>query len=137
MVEVRVTRQFPHPRERVFDVYTDHWGWSRWAGVPMKITREGVDDRRGVGLVRVIPGGYHEEVTRFEPHSEMRYRLFKGLGIAEHEGIVTFEEADGGTRVEWVVRIRPSIPLTGALLRLGLGAAFSRVLRLLEAELGR
>lgn len=135
MIEIRVTRQIPHPRERVFDVYTDHAGWSDWTLLTVTILRDGDDDPRGVGCVRALPGGYREEITAFEPHREMRYRLFQGFGVSEHEGVVTFTDEAGGTRVEWVVRLTPSIPLTGWIFRAGLGAGFAQVLKRLERRL--
>lgn len=138
---VFVERSFDQPIERVFQRYTDHEGWTSWAGLgAVRLVREGTPERTGVGSVRAfqLTPGLREEVTRFEPPRRMEYRVVAGpIPLRDHLGEVMFEREGQGTRVTWRVSFRPAIPGTGALLRVGLGLLFRRVLGRLAASLGR
>ncbi len=101
MRRVEVDRLFPHPTGRVFQRYTDHVGWSEWAGLGrVRLTREGAPDRNGVGAVRAfsVAPGLREEVTVFEPPAagasspaRMEYRVTRGpVPMADHRGEVIF-----------------------------------------------
>jgi uncharacterized protein YndB with AHSA1/START domain len=130
MQHVEVVRRFSEPPERVFAVYTDHAGWSRWAGVGRsRLEVEGRPHRDGTGAVRVLgtgPVAAREEILDFEPPKRMTYRLVRGgLPMRDHLGEVLFEPDAGGTRVTWRCRFEPRIPGTGALLR----AIVTRVFR--------
>jgi len=147
---VDVKRLFPHPIERVFRRYTDHAGWSDWAGCgPVTLTRAGSPDRNGVGAVRAfsfVPG-LREEVTVFEPPAasspasptaRMEYRVIAGpLPIAEHHGEVIFASEGSSTLVTWRVSFRSGIPGLGGLQERGLHALFRRMLSGLARDLER
>ncbi len=121
-----------HPIEEVFRHYTDHVGWSDWAGLgPVRLTREGSPERNGVGCVRAFAraGGLREEVTAFEPPHSMRYRISAGgFPLADHRGEVLFASEGRGTRVTWRVSFRSRIPLTGWALKRGISLIFGRIL---------
>lgn len=140
MVTVEVERVFVAPRERVWDRYTDHAGWTDWAGAGrVHLETEGREHRDGVGCVRVIktgPVAVREEVTTFEPPERMVYRLLDGPGIRNHEGEVSFEDLGGHrTRVVWRCRFDTIVPGTGLALKPGIQFFFARVLRRLTKVL--
>ncbi len=140
MVTVEVERTYVAPVSRVWDKYTDHAGWTEWAGAGrVRLAREGKEQRDGVGCLRVIenPGvAVREEITEFEPHRRMRYRLLDDPGIRDHEGEVTFDDLGGHrTRVVWRCSFEPKIPGSGWLLHKGVSFFFSRVLRRLARVL--
>src|SRR5690349_4997767 len=114
---VVVERFIDHPIEEVFRRYTDHEGWSRWAGFgKVRLVREGRPDRNGVGSVRAFQAapGLREEVTLFEPPKRMEYRVVRGpVPMRDHLGEVTFEPEGQGTRVVWRVSFRVSVPGLG------------------------
>jgi uncharacterized protein YndB with AHSA1/START domain len=139
MQEVEVIRRFPEPPERVFAVYTDHAGWSRWAGVgSARLARQGSPDPNGTGALRVVgPGPFaaHEEVLDFEPPKRMTYRVVRGpIPFRDHFGEVRFEPDAGGTRVVWRCRFEPSLPGLGPLLRAIVTRVFRRALDGLAAR---
>lgn len=142
MNHVEVARVFSHPLERVFRRYTDHAGWSEWAGMGgVRLVKEGAPERDGVGAVRVFslaPTGLREEVTLFDPPTRMEYRISEGgFPLAEHRGEVLFTPQGTATRVTWRISFASRIPGTGKLLALGLGALFRGALTRLGRDLDR
>ena len=157
MQHVEVERFFPHPVEQVFRRYTDHVGWSEWAGLgKVRLTREGSPDKNGVGAVRAFSTalGLREQVTRFEPPlgvaagephapsassaARMEYRICQGaLPLADHNGEVLFTPQGSGTRMNWRVSFRCPIPGLGWPIERGLGVLFRRILARLARDLAR
>jgi len=144
---VEVQRLFPHSIERVFRRYTDHEGWSDWAGTgPVTLVQVGSPDRNGVGAVRAFSTapGLREEVTAFEPPpaagggARLDYRVIRGpIPLADHRGEVVFTPQGAGTLVTWRVSFRSRIPGLGWPLERGLTALFGRMLRGLGRDLDR
>lgn len=136
-----MSRVVPHPVGRVWERYTDHEGWSTWAGLGrVRLVKTGAKDRDGVGAVRAFSSspGLLEEVVAFEPPSLMQYRVTQGpLPFDRHLGEVMFDAVDGGTRVTWRVTFRCRVPGLGWAMELGLAALFRRVLGSLERDLER
>lgn len=140
MVSIEVERTFVAPLARVFERYTDHTGWSEWAGAGrVHLEREGDEHRDGMGCIRVIanPGVViREEVTGFVPNERMVYRLLDNPGVRDHEGEVTFEDIGGGrTRVVWRCRFEPRVPGMSWPMKKGVSFFFDRVLRRLANAL--
>lgn len=140
MVTVEVERVFSVSRERVWERFTDHAGWTRWAGAGrVHLAAEGTDHRDGVGCIRVItnPGiAVREEVTAFEPHERMEYRLLDNPGVRDHQAEVVFEDlGNDRTRVTWRCRFEPKIPGMSLPAKHGVAFFFARVLRRLERVL--
>ena len=138
---VTVERVFDHPIERVFRRYTDHEGWSDWAGFnKVRLTREGSPDRDGVGAVRAfaLAPGLREEVTLFEPPNRMEYRVVRApLPMSDHLGEVTFEPQGEGTRLVWRVSFRTATPAIGWVMTRSLRLVFERMLTGLARDLAR
>jgi uncharacterized protein YndB with AHSA1/START domain len=137
--EVEVIRRFAEPPERVFAVYTDHAGWSAWAGVgSSRLARPGRPDPNGSGALRVLgPGPFaaSEEILDFEPPKRMSYRVVRGpLPLRDHHGEVHFEPDAGGTRVVWRCRFESGVPGMGWLLRAIVTRVFRRALEGLAAR---
>ena len=133
MQQVEVVRRLDAPPARVFSRYTDHRGWTDWAGLGrVTLDRVGTPTPDGVGCVRKITtAGFsvYEEVTHFEPDRRMVYRLVRGaVPIRNHEGEVLFEPDGDGTRVTWRCRFDSMIPGLGGLLRRGIARMFGDVL---------
>jgi uncharacterized protein YndB with AHSA1/START domain len=137
---VTVEALIDHPIEEVFLRYTDHAGWSRWAGFgPVRLVREGSPQRDGTGSVRAfsLAPGLREEVTRFEPPARMEYRVVQGgFPITDHLGEVLFATEGRGTRITWRVSFRSKVPGVGRILSRGLAVVFKRVLTGLAREMG-
>jgi uncharacterized protein YndB with AHSA1/START domain len=127
MQEVIVERVIDAPRERVWQVYTDHVSWQDWSSIgKVRLETEGVPAPNGVGCVRVISNrgiAAYEEVVSWDPPERMTYRVVKGgLPMRGHLGEVDFsEEAGGRTRIVWRCRFDSKIP--------GLGPLFAVIVR--------
>ncbi len=138
MQQIEVSRTIPAPLAAVFARYTDHAGWSSWAGLGrVRLGREGRPERDGTGCVRVIGGGplaVHEEVLSFEPPRRMTYRVVKGLlPMRDHFGEVAFEAVPEGTRIVWRCRFESALPGAGPATAWVVRQVFARVLRKLSA----
>jgi len=140
MQHVEVVEEFAAPPEVVFDRYTDHVSWSRWAGLgKVTLAREGVPAPNGVGCVRVFNTaglGLHEEVLTFERPKRMTYRIVKGpVPMRDHHGEVVFEPTANGTRVTWRCQFDSKIPGLGGVQRLFITRTFRNALRGLARDL--
>jgi uncharacterized protein YndB with AHSA1/START domain len=136
---VTVERTIDHPVELVFRRYTDHAGWSRWAGLGrVRLVREGSPDRDGVGAVRAfaLSPGLREEVIAFEPPERMEYRISQGAyPLTDHHGEVLFAPEGRSTRVTWKVSFRSRLPGLGGMVSAGLTLLFRRILSRLARDL--
>jgi uncharacterized protein YndB with AHSA1/START domain len=139
--QVETQRSFHHPIEKVWARYTDHVGWSDWAGVgAVRLEREGTPERNGKGSVRAFAAspGLREEVTCFEPPQRMEYRITRGaLPITDHHGEVLFSPEGQGTRVTWRVSFRSRVPGLGWVLERALTVLFRRMLAGLARDLDK
>ena len=137
MLKVEVTGFIHGPREKVWEVYTDHATFWSFMG-SAKIERVGNDDPNGTGCIRVLgPGRFaaHEEILDFEPPARLTYQVLEGgPPIADHLGEVFFEEDGGGTRIVWRARFRSTIPGLGLILRPFVRSVFTRAIRQLEKQ---
>ncbi|MCC6525094.1 MAG: SRPBCC family protein [Polyangiaceae bacterium] len=133
MVALEVSAHFPAPPADVWRVYTDHAGWTGWAGIgKVRLEREGTPERDGVGAVRAIENFglvVREEVTHFEPPRLMRYRVASGVPLRHHEGEVELLPDGDGTRLVWRCRFDVPIPGAGPFVRVGVAALFRLMLR--------
>jgi len=138
---IEVRHFFHAPVQAVWDRYTDHAGWTDWAGLgTARLTREGVPAPNGVGCVRAFSRAgitaVHEEVTGFDPPRRMAYRIVKGGGpIKHHQGEVVFEPQADGTLLTWRVQFRAGIPGLGGILRATIEGMFRRALARLDDHL--
>jgi SAM-dependent methyltransferase/uncharacterized protein YndB with AHSA1/START domain len=139
MQHVEVERRFGAPPAQVWQVYTDHAGWSAWAGLGRaSLEREGHPERNGSGAVRCFRNGpvaVFEEVLDFEPPKRMTYRVVRGgLPMKDHLGEVVLEPDGAGTRLVWRCRFDSRIPGLGAPLRWLVTRVFERALAGLAAR---
>ncbi len=141
MQKVEVRHLFHKPVQTVWDRYTDHAGWTNWAGLGRaRLTREGVPAPNGVGCIRAFSRAgitaVHEEVTSFEPPKRMAYRIVKGGGpIKDHFGEVVFERNAEGTLVTWRAQFNSGIPGVGGILRVMIERMFRHALAGLDEHL--
>jgi uncharacterized protein YndB with AHSA1/START domain len=134
MQRVEVHQTVPAPIDVVWDRYTDHRSWTRWAGMgTVTLDREGRPPPNGVGCVRVISNAglaVFEEILEFEAPRRMSYRVVKGgIPIRDHLGEVLFEERGPETLVTWRCRFTSRVPGLGLPFRVLITSLFRRALR--------
>lgn len=128
---VRFEQFFAAPRHRVFAYFADHETFGRlWPGRTRRV-RAGDDAAQpnGTGSVREVRAAgtaFEETITAFEPPERIEYRVTRGGPVKNHLGRLTFADADGGTKLEYVIEFDPRIPFTGGLIASILCTAFSR-----------
>jgi hypothetical protein len=138
MQHVEVKQWIAAPREKVFSVYTNYVGWSRWAGIGrVRIEREGTPPPYGPGCIRVVSGGGREEILTEERPTSTTYRVISGLPMRDHLGEVFFSDDGDGTLVVWRCRFRMTIWGLGAPFRLIVVRVFRGALRGLAAHIAK
>jgi uncharacterized protein YndB with AHSA1/START domain len=137
-MQIQLEQRVAAPPAQVFELYADHRGWTRWAGVKEVVLRqEGDPAPNGLGAIRVIRASgiaIEEEITAYEPGKRIGYRLVAGAPVRDHSGDVRFEPDGAGTRIVWTIRFEPRIPGTGWLLRRLLERGVRDVLARLAAQ---
>lgn len=138
MRHVEVEAIVAAPVQAVWDLYTDHVSWTRWAGMgTVRLAREGIPPPNGVGCIRVISSfgiGVEEEVLSFDAPFRMTYRVVRGgIPMRDHFGEVRFEPHQRGTRIVWRCQFESRIPGLGGLFQ----ALITRLFRNALAGLAR
>jgi uncharacterized protein YndB with AHSA1/START domain len=111
-------RTIAAPPQVVFDVLTDHRGYSSITPLrAVELEREGEPAPNGVGAVRVLRLAgppMREEVVEYEAPRRFAYRMLSGAPVRDHVGTVELSEAPGGTRMVYRVETTPTVPVGGA-----------------------
>jgi uncharacterized protein YndB with AHSA1/START domain len=119
---IRVQRQLDAPPDAVFEILADHARYDRFDGVRRaELVIPGEHDRNGRGAVRWVwlgPLRFEEEITAFEPPTQLDYQIreVRGLPFRHQGGSISLAPADGGTDVVWTSSFEIPIPVIGALL---------------------
>lgn len=133
MQHVEVTKIIDAPIETVWNRYTDHVSWTKWAGLgKVRLAKEGVPAPNGVGCVRVFSSAgveVHEEVLSFDAPRRMTYSVIKGgIPLRDHLGEVTFAPEGESTRIVWRCQFNSKIPGLGGLFRFVITRLFRNAL---------
>jgi len=138
MASFTFVRQIAAPPEVVFDVLTDHRGYSDLTPVRrVELEREGEPAPNGVGAIRVlhlVGPPLREEVLAYEPPSRFSYTVLSGLPVRDHVGTVELTPHEGGTKVVYAVRTHPTLPLVGAAVVAGVKQGIKQLLNGVAAE---
>src|SRR5205807_3852248 len=107
------------PVETVFDVLSDHRGYS--AITPLRastLEREGAPDPNGVGAIRRLELAgppIREEITEYERPRVLAYKALSGVPAKQHLGMVRLSERSGGTILTWHIDSTPKLPVPDAV----------------------
>lgn len=128
MASFTLTREIRAPVETVFEVLTDHAGYSRLTPLrKSELEREGSEDPNGVGAIRrltAVGPPMREEVIAYEAPSRFSYTVLSGLPVRDHVGTVELSEDEGGgTRMIYAVRTQPTLPVVGFAVVAGIKQA--------------
>jgi uncharacterized protein YndB with AHSA1/START domain len=117
VASVSLERQIAAPPETVFDVLVDHRGYANLTLMRRsELEREGEPAPNGVGAIRVLHAigpPLREEVLTYEPPTRFSYKVLSGAPIRDHVGTVELSPTNGGTKVVYVVRMIPTVPVVG------------------------
>jgi uncharacterized protein YndB with AHSA1/START domain len=109
MASFTFNREIAAPPETVFEVLTDHAGYSKLTPLrKSELERQGKADPNGVGAIRkltVVGPPLREEVIAYEAPGRFSYKVLSGLPVRDHVGTVELsEDAGGGTRMVAAVK---------------------------------
>lgn len=135
MASFRIDRFIAAPPETVFDLLTDHRRYAEMTSLRRsELEREGDPAPNGVGAIRVLAAvgpPLREEVIAYERPTRFSYTLLSGLPVRDHVGTVELSPEGSGTRMAYVVRTQPTVPLVGgavvAATKLGIKSLISGV----------
>jgi uncharacterized protein YndB with AHSA1/START domain len=137
-----LVREVAAPPEVVFDLLTDHRGYSELTPLRQsELEREGEPPPNGVGAIRVLTAvgpPLREEVIAYERPSRFSYTVLSGLPVRDHVGTVSLEPAGaGGTKVTYALRTNPTVPLAGGVVVAAVKQAIKWLLNGVSAEAER
>jgi uncharacterized protein YndB with AHSA1/START domain len=124
MASFTYEREVAAPPETVFDVLTDHRGYTKITPLrKAELEREGEPASNGVGAIRrltAVGPPMREEVLAYEPGRRFSYKLLSGLPVRDHVGTVELTPSGAGTSVVYAVRTTPTLPLVGGAFLVGM-----------------
>jgi len=132
MASFTYQRQVAAPPEIVFEVLTDHRGYTKITPLrKAELEREGEPAPNGVGAIRrltAVGPPMREEVLAYEPSTRFSYKLLSGLPVRDHVGTVELTPVEGGTKVVYAVRTTPTLPLVGGAFLVGMKFGIKQLL---------
>ncbi len=137
MSTVHVEKTIAAPIDRVFEVISDHAGYSRFPGIrSSELVREGEVERNGVGALRRIhsrPLLFVEEITGFERPTRLDYLIREVNAPLHHQGgSMVLSERGPDSHIVWTSTFDFTIPVirrpVGALAGVFVSRAFGKVL---------
>ena len=141
MASFTLVREMAASPEIVFDVLTDHRGYSKLTPLrKTELEREGEPAPNGVGAIRVLEAigpPLREEVLAYEAPSRFSYTLLSGLPVRNHVGTVELTPQGDGTKITYAVRTIPTIPVAGFAVVAGIKQGIKQLLNGIVAEAER
>ncbi|MEX0603935.1 MAG: SRPBCC family protein [Marinobacter sp.] len=121
MQTIVVKRTIAAPIDQVFELLSDHAGYSAFAGIKdARLLKAGLDDPNGNGAVRRIDLGavwFEEEISNFQRPTTMDYKILRSRPPMQHQsGQIRLQQIPEGTAVTWTSVFRVSIPVIGLVL---------------------
>lgn len=120
MASFTFERQVAAPPQTVFEVLTDHRGYSGITPLRKSVLeREGEPAPNGVGSIRVLSAvgpPLREETIAYEEPGRFSYTLLSGLPVRDHVGTVELRSEGNGTAVTYAVRTTPTLPVVGGVV---------------------
>jgi uncharacterized protein YndB with AHSA1/START domain len=136
-----LVREVRAPPETVFDVLTDHRGYSELTPLRRSaLEREGEPAPNGVGAIRVLTAvgpPMREEVIVYERPGRFSYKVLSGLPVRDHVGTASLEANGDGTKVTYALRTTPTVPFAGGIVVLVIKRAITQLLNGVSAEAER
>lgn len=138
MASFTFVREIKAPPEVVFELLTDHRGYSDITPLRrVDLEREGDPAPNGVGAIRVLHAvgpPLREEVIVYRPPSRFSYKVLSGLPVRDHVGTVELTPEGDGTRVVYAIRMNPTVPLVGRAVVAGVRQGVKQLLNGVASE---
>jgi uncharacterized protein YndB with AHSA1/START domain len=138
MARIVLDKTLTAPIEEVFELLSDHAGYTRFRGFTLaELVREGEDDPNGRGALRRLAAGgltFEEEITAFERPRRLDYVIRKVNVPLQHDGgSIRLSPAGANTHVDWRSTFTMRIPVVGGAVAAVFAVAIKRgFVRLLE-----
>jgi uncharacterized protein YndB with AHSA1/START domain len=120
------------PAEIVFDLFTDHRGYTKLTppGVRVKLEREGDPAPDGIGAIRAIHAlgpPLREEVVEFVRPTRFVYKIISGVPVKDHSGTVELTQVADKTEAKYHLDFTPKVPGVGVVLRIAVTQLFDAI----------
>jgi uncharacterized protein YndB with AHSA1/START domain len=136
MQNLKFTRDFDLPPDRVFEFFAEHENLEAILGAKITRISDGHDgNRNGVGSCRrlkiPLAPAFEETVTEYLPGELIEYRITKGSPLRDHVGEIRFAPSETGTDFEWRISFTAAVPgldvLIGEVLKRRMSQTLARV----------
>jgi uncharacterized protein YndB with AHSA1/START domain len=132
MASITLKKTIAAPAEIVFDVLTDHRGYTDLTppGARVKLEREGDPAPNGVGAIRaihVIGPPIREEIVEFVRPSRFAYKIISGIPVRSHSGTVELTSSGGKTDASYHLDVTSSVPGVALILRIAVTQLFGAI----------
>ena len=133
LIELIFIQELAAPPDVVWPWISDAEHLSAWSAVTVTALEpgpEGLPDEAGAIREVRLPIGpltlrLQERVLEALPPQRFVYSVFRGGMVRYHRGTITLEPTSEGTRLQWVVEMKPAIPGTGWIARRSLSSQFA------------
>jgi hypothetical protein len=119
-VKFTVRAQSKAAPDAVYRLLRNGQTWPMWSPIgSFELAEPGVEEREGVGAVRVFKTGLvrsREEIIALTPDRALSYRAVAGMPFRDHRADVRLEPVGGGTAITWREEFYAYIPGTGWML---------------------
>ncbi len=132
MASFTLKKTIAAPAEVVFDVLTDHRGYTNLTppGARVKLEREGDPAPNGVGAIRaihIVGPPIREEVIEFVRPTRFGYKIISGIPVRSHAGTVELAPAGDKTDAKYHLDVTSSLPGVALVLRIAVTQLFNAV----------
>ena len=114
MASFTLTSRINAPIDVVFDVLTDHRGYTHFTPLrKVKLEQEGDPAPDGVGAIRALYAvgpPIREQVTEYVKPTRFAYRMLSGAPVSDHTGVVELSDDGGATKMVYRVESFPKVP---------------------------
>lgn len=145
MASFTLTSRINAPIDVVFDVLTDHRGYTHFTPLrKVKLEQEGDPAPDGVGAIRALHAigpPIREQVTEYVKPTRFAYRMLSGAPVRDHVGVVELSDDGGATNMVYRVDTFPKVPKilapgVVAFIRLVIGQIAGGVAKTAEKQAG-
>lgn len=134
MANFTITRKLDLPSEKVWATVSD-FTRAPSPAILIKVEEKGDPESNGIGAIRHITIGLakaRERLESVDPPSSITYRMLSGAPVKEYLGTVNVIAQNGGTLINWDVKLIPKIPGIGWIIAMVIRKAVNRFIDAIE-----
>ncbi len=128
MATFTIARKLDLPSEKVWATVSD-FTRAPSPAIIIEVEQEGDPESNGIGAIRNINikgAKARERLESVDAPNSITYRMLSGAPVKEYLGTVNLVAQDGGTLINWDVKLIPKIPGIGWIVAMVIRKAINR-----------